>query len=387
MSPIKLLLITNRYPAHRDDTASPFVADFVDGLRHNDVDCTILTPYHDADYYDDDFSITRFPWGETKRTIGSLSLFLPSSWKKIVAYFREGYKMAAQLHQEKRFDFCLALWAAPSGMTALRLKRRFGLPYAVWCLGSDIHTYARLPYIGGRIIETLRQSDRMFSDGHALGEMAQEMSGCRYFFLPSLRKVTLIKPEKELRQERLFVCPGRIEKSKGVFDLLEAFHFISKQHNSWSLYYIGDGSAFKVLQKEVKRRRLNDRVHLLGFLPTAEMCRMVSLAAAVVIPTHADSLPLTFGEAIQLRRPVIATDVGDLRYFIEKFNVGMVAPPNSPEDLAKVLSQFISEKTDYSEGFDDCAAELDIDAAAAQFADWLKNHLSHKNIMREAAVC
>jgi len=171
------------------------------------------------------------------------------------------------------------------------------------------------------------------------------------------------------------------------FDLLEAFRSLAKQHHSWSLYYIGDGSAFSALQKEIKRYRLSDRVYQLGFLPTTEMCRLISLSAAVVIPTHADSLPLTFGEAIQLRRPVIATDVGDLRYFIEKFNVGLVAPPDSPEELAKVLDKFITEKRDFSHGFERCAAELDIDAAAGQFADWLKNHLFHKNITREAVVC
>ena len=281
----------------------------------------------------------------------------------------------------------MALWAAPSGLTARRLKNEFALPYAVWCLGSDIHTYARLPYVGGRIIDTLRQSDRMYSDGHQLGQMAQQLSGCRYFFLPSLRKVNLTKPGKELRQERLLVCPGRVEKAKGVFDLLDAFRLISKQHNSWSLYYIGDGSASAALQKKINHHRLSDRVRLLGFLPTEEMCRMVSLAAAVVIPTHVDSLPLTFGEAIQLRRPVIATDVGDLRYFVEKFNVGMVVPPHSPQALADALSRFIAQKKDYSKGFDACAAELDIDAAAGQFADWLKNHLSHKSTVREEAVC
>ena len=124
----------------------------------------------------------------------------------------------------------------------------------------------------------------------------------------------------------------------GVFDLLDAFERIAAVHNSWSLYYIGQGSASGMLQHEIEHRKLSDRVKMLGFLPADEMFRIMSIASAAVIPTHVDSLPLTFGEAVQLGRPVIATDVGDLRYFIEKYSVGIVAPPKSPELLAEAIN-------------------------------------------------
>jgi hypothetical protein len=213
MSPIKLLLITNRYPAHKDDGASPFVADFVCGLEENGIDCTVLTPHHHADHYDDGNSIIRFKWGEDSCTIGSLPLYSPASWTKIVSYMRQGYREAERLHRINNYDFCLALWAAPSGLFARRLNKKFNLPYAVWCLGSDIHTYARLPIVGNMIIETLNNSDRVYSDGHKLGRMAERLSACRYHYLPSMRRINR-EHKNEGRRERLFICPGRVEKSK-----------------------------------------------------------------------------------------------------------------------------------------------------------------------------
>lgn len=387
MSPIKLLLVTNRYPANRDDGASPFVADFVAGLKHRQVDCTVLTPYHHAEGFDNDDSVVRFGWGEGTLTIGSLPLLRPSSWLKIAAYMRRGYAEAVRLHRERKFDFCLALWAAPSGLFARRLNRDFGLPYAVWCLGSDIHTYARLPVLGNLIVETLTASDRVYSDGYDLAQAAERLSGCRCHFLPSLRRISTPVPDTDGRRERLLVCPGRVEQSKGVFDLLEAFRSIAPKFNSWSLYFVGDGRARRRLEQRIETYGLAKQVKALGFLPAGEMFRLINLSAAVVIPTRSDSLPLTFGEAMQLRRPVIVTDVGDLKYFTEKYGVGVVVPPASPSRLADALNRFITEKRDYTSGFSECVGELDVDSAVERFVCWLTNHLAHREKARETASC
>jgi glycosyltransferase involved in cell wall biosynthesis len=386
MSPIKLLLITNRYPAYKDDSASPFVADFVAGLRRNEIETTVLTPYYHAEQFDDDARINRFKWEEENRTIGSLPLFKPSSWSKIASYIRQGYRSAEILHRRNDFDFCLALWAAPSGLFAHRLNKKYDLPYAVWCLGSDIHTYTKIPIIGNMIHDTLTASDRVYSDGHELGRTAERLTGCRYHFLPSLRKTNFMPPS-ETKRERLLVCPGRVEKSKGVFDLLEAFRSLADRFDSWSLYYIGDGNARLKLQKEIDACGLHGRVKTLGFLKSEEMFRLIDISAGVVIPTHCDSLPLTFGEAMQLKRPVIVTDVGDLKYFTEKYDVGLVVPPASTNLLAEALAEFITDEKEYDGGFDECVRELDIDMAADRFAGWLQNHLGHHVPVRENVLC
>lgn len=386
MSAFRLLLITNRYPAHKDDSASPFVADFVSGLRRNRIDCTVLTPYHRAERYDDNENVIRFKWGEENRTIGSLPFLRPSSWTKIAAYIRQGYREAEKLHHTTNFDFCLALWAAPSGLFARRLNKKFGLPYAVWCLGSDIHTYAKFPVVGNMIQDTLTSSDAVYSDGHELGRMAEKLSGCRYQYMPSMRRVSQSN-HREGKREQVFICPGRVEKSKGVFDLLEAFGSIAGRFDTWSLYFIGEGRARDKLQEKIDACRLRNRVKILGFLKSEEMFRLIDLSAGVIIPTHRDSLPLTFGEAMQLKRPVIATDVGDLKYFTEKYDVGLVVPPGAPGQLAEAMTQFITEKKEYGNGFEECVRELDIDLASDRFAEWLKGHLADRTVMREKVLC
>lgn len=383
----KLLIITNRYPANADDGASPFVADFVRGVRRTGIDCTVLTPYHEAKSYDDDSGVVRFSWGENHRTIGSLPLYNPSSWQKIISYFGNGFREAARLHRDKNFDFCLALWAAPAGLIARRLKKEFGLPYAVWCLGSDIHTYPKLPIVRNMIIDTLKNSVRVFTDGHALGETAKALSGMDSHYLPSLRQVDHIPPPASQQQKNFFVCPGRVEAAKGVYDLLDAFRIVAERHKSWLLYYIGDGDARTKLLKKIKTYDLDDRVLCPGFLPTEEMFRVMAQARAVVIPTRSDSLPLTFGEAMQLKRPVVVTDVGDLKHFTEKYEVGLVVPSASPDLLAEALEQMIDHGEDIKGRYDECVEELDIDHAADSFVQWLTEYMPAQKETQAAVPC
>ena len=387
MSRINLLVITNRYPADKDDGASPFVADFVAGLRKNQIACTVLTPHHSAVHYDQDSDVVRFRWGEDKRTIGTLPLQSPISWFRIAAYFRNGYQHAVGLHKQKQFDFCLALWAAPSGLIANRLRKNFSLPYAVWCLGSDIHTYARLPLVGRMVVRVLVDAERVYSDGRQLGQMARCLSGRPYHFLPSLRRIDGEFPPDTVTGTQTLVCPGRVEDAKGVFDLLEAFRLIAADLPSWSLIYVGEGSARPRLEKRIIKYGLQGRVRTLGFLKSAEMFSVVGRAAAVVIPTRSDSLPLTFGEAMQLGRPVIVTDVGDLRYFTERYRVGLVVPAGSPGLLADAVRRFILNPEMCAGRFDECVRELDVDLAADRFAGWLTERLALQPPASERVRC
>lgn len=383
----KLLIITNRYPANADDSASPFAADFVRAVRRTGIDCTVLTPFHEARAYDEDADVVRFHWGEDHRTIGSLPLYNPLSWSKIFRHIRAGSREAERLHLEKNFDFCLALWAAPAGLFARRLKKALGLPYAVWCLGSDIHTYPKMPVVKNLIIDVLKNSNRVFADSHALGGMAEALSGLECHFLPALRQITPPPYGSPAAQKNFFVCPGRVTGAKGVFDLLDAFRIVAERHKSWVLYYIGDGNARAKLLKQIKKYDLENRVLCPGYLATEEMIRVMSQARAIVIPTHVDSLPLTFGEAMQLERPVVVTDVGDLRLFTEKYEVGLVVPPASPDYLAEALEQIIDHGDQIKGKYDECVRELDTEQAADTFVKWLTEYLPARQETETAVSC
>ena len=78
LASIKICLITNRYPAHPDDVASPFVRDFHLGLNKRGVEVFVFTPYYETEKISPDQNVIRFKWAGGKKVVGALNLFNPN---------------------------------------------------------------------------------------------------------------------------------------------------------------------------------------------------------------------------------------------------------------------------------------------------------------------
>jgi glycosyltransferase involved in cell wall biosynthesis len=373
-----LLIISNRYPVGPDDTASPFVHDFRRALENIGIGVDIVTPFYKTmsennDYLDD--SVHRFRWSDGSRVISQLPLFRPSTFFKIRKFFKCGQLTGAELLKKNNYDAIIALWAAPSGYIAYKLSRRFNIPYAVWALGSDINRWAKLPLVGNIIMKVLKNAEALYADGYELAMKVQSLTGDRCDFLPSYHSVNIdVEKLKSLEgSKKYFISVGRIEKSKGVFDLLDAFRKYHESNPDWELYYIGTGRAANELKHMIQSYKLEGAVEFNGYLPREEINRLLVNAAAAVIPSHSDSLPLTFGEAMQAGVPVICSDVGDMPFFIDKYKVGCYFSVGDVETLTERLKAMADKNAEFSKNCSDVLRELDIANSARTVSRWLEN--------------
>jgi glycosyltransferase involved in cell wall biosynthesis len=375
MTKKRLLIISNRYPAGIDDTASPFVYDFRKALEKYGIDLDIVTPYYKPSGADTSFldgHVHPFEWSDGSKVISQLPLWNPSSFLKIKKYFDNGYQTAKELVEQKRYDGIIALWALPSGYIARKISREFDIPYGIWALGSDINSWGTKPFLGKITVDILKNADVRFADGYELAMKVKMLSnkGCR--FLPSFHNIHFIKPAT-LNNEKYFLCFGRVEKAKGVFDLLQSFKIFLTDYPEWKLYYIGIGTASGKLRKEIKKLDLQSNITLLGYLEREKVNHYLSGATAVIIPSHSDSLPLTFGEAMQAGRPVITSDVGDMPYFVIKYRVGYHFPVGDIAALAEKMQLMTVNHVPFSFNCEKVPMELNIDTSAAAFAKWLES--------------
>jgi glycosyltransferase involved in cell wall biosynthesis len=369
----RLLLISNRYPAGPNDIASPFVYDFRQALEQRGLEIDIVTPYYrslkdDCRYIDE--KVHRFKWSDGRKVISQLPLYNPLSLFKIRHYLQNGYKAAAKLLDRQEYSAIMALWALPSGYLASRLSRRYKIPYAVWALGSDINCWATKPFVGRLTINVLKKADILYADGYELAMKVQALSDKDCRFIPSFHSLEFEKVLFE-SSEKYFICPGRVEKTKGVFDLLEAFRLFQSGHNDWKLYYVGAGRAENDLQRKIISQGLEKSVRCFGYLERKALNRLIRLAAAVIIPSHSDSLPLTFGEAMQLGRPVITSDVGDMPYLVDRYRVGYHFPAGEAAALAERLEWMSRASADFAANCPAVVKILDIRNAAEAVAKWL----------------
>ncbi|PIU87608.1 MAG: hypothetical protein COS65_33855 [Armatimonadetes bacterium CG06_land_8_20_14_3_00_66_21] len=289
--------------------------------------------------------VMRFPWLGDGRPIVAYSPFRVGDLRAILSLLREGTRSLCDLVQDEAIDHCLALWAVPSGYWARGAMRALGVPYSVWCLGSDLNQWGHRP-VTGRIIRTiLRDATCCFADGIELARKAETISGRSCDFLPTVRPLSLATaaPVALDREAVNLLFIGRWERVKGIDVLVEAMRAVRARAPGVRLHVVGGGSLEGELRTQIAADGLQEAVLLHGSLPTEELTGYMVACDAVVIPSRSESIPLVFGEAVQAGKPLIVTDVGDMGDLIRKYGGGVVVPPQSPQQLAEAIVSFAQD--------------------------------------------
>jgi len=112
---------------------------------------------------------------------------------------------------------------------------------------------------------------------------------------------------------------GRMVKSKGIFDLVDALKKIPV-----NAALIGDGEELPSLKKYVQKNELSDRISILGPLPSEKMYALLKGCDLFVFPSYEEGYGIAIAEAIAAKRPIIAYD---LQHYREAFNNSLITVP------------------------------------------------------------
>jgi glycogen synthase len=106
------------------------------------------------------------------------------------------------------------------------------------------------------------------------------------------------------------VFAGRIERDKGVFDLLAMAKTL--QHENVKFHICGDGSSLNALRELCETQNLSQSFKIYGRLKQDKLIEIYSKSHVVIVPTtkdFAEGLAMVAVEAILLDKPVIASSV------------------------------------------------------------------------------
>ncbi|MCH8555818.1 MAG: glycosyltransferase [Schleiferiaceae bacterium] len=141
----------------------------------------------------------------------------------------------------------------------------------------------------------------------------------------------------------LFV--GRLEKEKGLINLIKAFKSLSFLGKK--LIIVGSGSQSNHLKNLVEKLNLNDIVFFLGHIPFGfQLSILYKNASLLVIPSFTEGYPKVILEAQQFSLPILASNVGGIKT-MEHINSGVFkVATNSPEILKNgILEVFASDSS------------------------------------------
>ncbi len=374
-----VLLITTSYPDESEGAAAAgtFVRDFAQALSSL-VKVTVVAPGEIARIRQEErvqvrrFAVPRLP-------LSLLSPTHPAHWPAIIATLRAGGKTVRQACAESPVTHIFALWVLPSGYWAMQAGRRFGIPYSVWALGSDIWTLGKVPVVRSLLRWVLRNASNRYADGLVLKNDVERIGGKPCAFLPSCRTLSVGRA-KTLRDRPpyRFAFLGRWHTNKGIDLLMQALELLRDEdwrHIEAVRIHGGGPLADWVRTQAAPLMNAGRPIAVSGYLDRDGARDLLAWADYVVIPSRIESIPVIFSDAMQTRCPVIASPVGDLPQLIADHRCGILATTVSAAGIAQALRQaLISAPADFKDGLGSAVTAFDVTATARNLAALLERN-------------
>lgn len=128
--------------------------------------------------------------------------------------------------------------------------------------------------------------------------------------------------------------------------LIKSIPYIISKKPNIKLILAGDGSNKENLIKLSKNLKVSDNILFVGDIPNNEIPSYMALSDVIVVPSiHVNGLEeassILLVEAMSMKKPVIATDIGGLKESIINRKTGILVPDKNPEKIAfSVLELF-----------------------------------------------
>jgi len=143
-------------------------------------------------------------------------------------------------------------------------------------------------------------------------------------------------------ENRVIGIIARLSIVKGHKYLLEAFKIIKNEYKNIKLIIVGDGNLKSDLIKQAELLDIsNDIIFINSVLDTS---RILSILNIFVLPSVQEGLGLAIIEALAMKIPVVATNVGGIYSVIKDGKTGVLVPPKDPGALASGIKFLLENK-------------------------------------------
>ena len=139
---------------------------------------------------------------------------------------------------------------------------------------------------------------------------------------------------------------GAVVRRKRLADLIEAFALVADEAPGELLKVAGpmaDAAYAAEVHGLIGARDLTERVVFLGLLDRSQLASEYRACRALVLLSGQETSPMVIVEAMASSAPVVATDVGGVRYLVDDGVSGFVVPVGDVEASADRLRRLISD--------------------------------------------
>lgn len=190
------------------------------------------------------------------------------------------------------------------------------------------------------------------------------------------------KPLGRERIQNSILCVGRLCPRKGINYLIEAIAIAREKLPGIKLYLAGEGALRDKLEQQVSLLGIESNVVFLGKVSDDELVEWYNKVELFVLPTLFEGFGIVCLEALACGTPVITTRVPGVVDIIRDEPPNRLVPPEDPENMARAIRDFFSERAAHGpvrDGFDETLLEgFGWEAVCGRFLDLYRRILDER---------
>ncbi len=150
-----------------------------------------------------------------------------------------------------------------------------------------------------------------------------------------------VAPAPGKRNMILFL--GKLQPSKGIFDLLQAVAAVRATVPGVRVVCAGDGERMAVA-RHAERLGIADAVKFTGWVGPSGKRALFENAAVLALPSYDEALPMSLLEAMSAGVPVIASPVGGIQEAVVEGVTGFLVAPGDTQTLERLLRRVLEDR-------------------------------------------
>jgi glycosyltransferase involved in cell wall biosynthesis len=152
-----------------------------------------------------------------------------------------------------------------------------------------------------------------------------------------------LRAERGLTDQHVVLCVTRLVPIKNLPLLIDAVVEIRRARPNVTLVLVGEGPQEAALAARAQAAGIGAAVRFAGYVAQEDTPAWYRSADVFVLPSDFDNSPNVVLEAMASGLPVVATDVGGLRDYIDPPRNGLLVPKGSRGELAAAIDRYLGD--------------------------------------------
>jgi len=241
------------------------------------------------------------------------------------------------------------------GLPCFLAKKLFGIPYIVYCHGSDVYCNWKFKKVISKLVLENAEAAVVVTDsmknkikefGFNIKNIFTIPNGVELSEFENLSKTDVRKKLKIDDSENIILFVGTLKTVKGIKYLIEAVKIVKEKGLKIKLLLVGDGEEKEELKKISEKLNLKENIIFVGRIDNKEIPEYMIASDIFVLPSLSEGLPVVILEAMASGIPIIATKVGGVPDIVKDKENGFLVDSKSPTQIAeKILYLLANDDT------------------------------------------